>query len=42
VGKFDALGRPYALPHIEIPSSERMRTIKEYLSKKGFMVKIGG
>jgi pyruvate formate lyase activating enzyme len=42
VGKFDALGRSYALPHIEIPSEEHMRKIEEYFIEKGFSVKIGG
>jgi pyruvate formate lyase activating enzyme len=42
VGKFDALGRPYALPYIEAPSSEHMRAVKEQFEKKGFSVKIGG
>jgi pyruvate formate lyase activating enzyme len=42
VGKFDALGRPYALPDINPPASEHMHAIEDRLTKKGFFVKIGG
>lgn len=40
--KYDALGIPYELSHLESPTDERMNKIKDTLEGYGLEVKIGG
>lgn len=41
-GKYDGLGKTYALPDVEPPTDEHMQSIKTVIEEYGFIVKIGG
>ena len=42
VSKYDALGIPYALSHLESPTDERMKKIKDALEGYDLQIQIGG